>query len=139
MTSIRRSMIVISALVGASAVGLGAFGAHGLSSLLSQKAMSTFQTGNLYHHLFALFLLVLSLVRISEGVCRSVQVSYWMALVGVVLFSGSLYLLAVRSLFVLVPISIVGPVTPIGGLFLIGAWLSLIGSILGDQGRALGR
>jgi uncharacterized membrane protein YgdD (TMEM256/DUF423 family) len=98
------------------AVGLGAFGAHGLRSTLEGRGMlDVWNKAVFYQFVHAIALLVLALYgTISRGACL-------LLLIGILLFSGSLYLLALTNLRWL------GPVTPLGGLcFLVGwAWLVL--------------
>jgi uncharacterized membrane protein YgdD (TMEM256/DUF423 family) len=108
---------IISALTGASGILLGAFGAHALREHLDPAALATWQTAVQYHILHALALLALSLHARATG--RPIALASWLFLAGVVLFSGSLYLLATAGWTWL------GPVTPVGGLCLIAGWLSL--------------
>lgn len=117
-----QTILRIAALSGAVAVALGAFGAHALKPHLSPEAFSTWQTASQYHFLHTLALLALGL---SRNTFPSV---HWTALAwitGTLLFSGSLYLLSTRALHSL-PVAFLGPVTPLGGLFLILGWLLLI-------------
>jgi len=95
----------------------GAFGAHGLRAHVGPEQLASWKTAVDYHLFHALALLGLALFQSATG--RSVQVPAALFAVGVVLFSGSIYLL------VLTPWRWLGPVTPLGGLCLIGAWLSL--------------
>lgn len=117
--------ITISALAGASAVTLGAFGAHALKARLEPAALVTWNTGVTYHLVHALALLALSLFAHATG--RSVAVPGWLFVAGIVLFSGSLYLLAAAGWRWL------GPVTPLGGLCFIAGWLSLLFVLRGQS------
>jgi uncharacterized membrane protein YgdD (TMEM256/DUF423 family) len=109
----------LSAVVGFLGVALGAFGAHGLKDILTrQESMATWQTAVLYHLIHAVVLTFLSMgtpFRRGPWLCF---------LAGVVLFSGSLYGLALTGLRWL------GPITPLGGVFfLVGwAWLAVQGA-----------
>ncbi|MGE8721028.1 DUF423 domain-containing protein [Leptospira terpstrae] len=119
-------LILLICLSGFLAVAIGAFGAHGLKKFVSQELMVIFETGNRYHFyhtlaaLAAFLLLQQSLV--SESVNKSTRyfkLAIWMFLLGIFIFSFSLYALAVTG------IRILGAITPIGGVcFLIG-WISL--------------
>src|SRR5690349_8395355 len=104
----------ISAIVGFLAVALGAFGAHGLKPLLIQHGTTDiWQTGALYHLVHSAVLLF---VASREPFPRW---SWWLFLVGIFIFSGSLYVLAVTN------VRWLGAITPLGGLSLLGGWLAL--------------
>ena len=120
--------ILVTALVlGLFAVILGAFGAHGLKKVLSPEEINTFETGVKYQMYHALFLLFLGLVTmVPDGTKRVV---FYLVLIGIVLFSFSIYLLATNSLTSF-DFRKIGILTPIGGTFLIGAWGYLLFSIL---------
>ena len=105
----------VAAVLLALAVMIGAFGAHGLRGRLDDYSMGIYERAVFYHFVHALGLLVVSLLpRQSELAWVS-----WLLLAGIVLFSGSLYVLAVSG------IRILGVVTPFGGLSFIAAWLLL--------------
>jgi uncharacterized membrane protein YgdD (TMEM256/DUF423 family) len=112
------SWVAIAGLSGALAVAAGAFGAHGLRERLSPELLSAWNTAVLYHLLHSVAILALGLFEVVSS--ESVRVPALLFSVGVLLFSGSLYGLALGGPRVL------GPVTPLGGLFLIFGWLSLI-------------
>jgi len=106
------------------AVLIGAFGAHGVRGRISPDEMKTWETAVQYHfyHVFALlFLSTFSRVR-----SRLVTMSYWFFTVGIILFSGSLYLLASKSITGITQTSVLGPITPIGGLCFILGWIALL-------------
>jgi uncharacterized membrane protein YgdD (TMEM256/DUF423 family) len=111
------SLFRIAAVLCFLAVALGAFGAHGLRSTLEARGMlDAWNKAVFYHFIHAVALLVLALYgSINRGAC-------WLLIIGILLFSGSLYLLAVTNLRWL------GAVTPFGGVcFLAGwAWLVLV-------------
>ena len=114
--------ISIAALYGFLAVGFGAFGAHALKNKLPDNLMSAFQTAvqyQFYHALALLFLGVL-LQRQSAMPESYLLLSGYLFALGVLLFSGSLYGLALGG-----P-SILGPVTPLGGVLLLAAWAVLL-------------
>ncbi len=108
----------VGALMGFVGVGLGAFGAHGLRGRLSPEMLAVFETGVRYHMYHALALLATAaLMSRSEG--RAVMVAGWSFTAGILIFSGSLYALALTG------VTILGAVTPLGGVaFLIG-WIAL--------------
>ena len=103
-----------AAIVGLCAVALGAFGAHILREhLQSLGTTQTWQTGVLYHLVHAVVLLVLSSWRPVP------KWSFWLLLAGVIIFSGSLYLLALTGL------RWFGAITPLGGLGMLAGWFAL--------------
>jgi uncharacterized membrane protein YgdD (TMEM256/DUF423 family) len=107
-----------AAISGTLAVIAGAFGAHGLKARLSPEQLESWATAAQYHLLHSVVLLALGLFAAYSG--RSIKLPASLFGFGIVLFSGSIYLL------VLTKMRWLGPVTPIGGLFLILGWLSLI-------------
>lgn len=102
------------------AVVLGAFGAHSLKNLLSIEALESFHTGVRYQMYHALLLLILG----SRKELQSKLIFYFLV-IGTMLFSFSIYLLAIRSLVGLDALVYLGPITPIGGSLLIIAWFIL--------------
>jgi uncharacterized membrane protein YgdD (TMEM256/DUF423 family) len=109
-----RTFLLIGALAGFTAVALGAFGAHGLRARLSPEMLAVFETGVRYHMYHALALLGTAAAMERVG-GRLFVVAGWFFVAGIVLFSGSLYLLALTG------VAKLGAVTPLGGLaFLIG-------------------
>ena len=110
--------IAASALLGALAVMAGAFGAHGLRGRVSPEQLHSWATAADYHLLHSVALLGLALFASQSG--RSVTLPAGLLAAGVLLFSGSIYLL------VLTEQRWIGPVTPVGGMLLIAGWLSLL-------------
>lgn len=120
-----RKFLLIAALFGLFAVALGAFGAHILKKILSPEEIQIFETGVKYqfYHTFALMFVAILSRYVSE---HWTKISGWLFVVGILLFSGSLYLLAVTEAFGLNQLTIIlGPMTPIGGILLMGGWLAL--------------
>ena len=114
-----KKIISTAAFLGMIAIVLGAFGAHALKKALSMEQLATFETGVKYQMYHALFLLFLGLnTSFSETIKKRI---FNLVLFGVILFSGSIYLLSISDL---TPFDFkkIGFVTPIGGLFLITAW-----------------
>lgn len=105
----------IAAVLCFLAVGLGAFGAHALKGTLQANTMTdVWNKAVLYHFVHALALLVLAALPVATRAASALFVA------GIVLFSGSLYLLALTNLKWL------GPITPLGGLCLLAGWFSLV-------------
>ncbi|MEZ4753051.1 MAG: DUF423 domain-containing protein [Bdellovibrionota bacterium] len=109
--------IAISAIMLAFGVGAGAFGAHGLKDRLGEY-LSTYETGVLYHLIHALGMLLVSVLE-KTGTFGSLNRINWLLFIGIILFSGSLYALAITK------IRIFGAITPIGGVAFILAWILL--------------
>jgi len=114
-----RTWIVIASLLGFVAVALGAFGAHGLKARLSPEMMVVYQTGVQYHFYHALALLACAVLMQSGFDSAPLRYSACAFTAGIVLFSGSLYMLALTGQRWL------GAVAPVGGLSFMAGWLLL--------------
>jgi len=112
-------MMLIAGISGGLSVILGAFAAHGLKKKLSADMMTVFKTGVDYqfYHTFSLAMVGLSLI--AQGIDQSMYLNWAFACfgIGIIFFSGSLYLLALTQK------KIFGPITPLGGLFFILGWV----------------
>jgi len=107
---------------------LGAFAAHSLKQFIEPSSIEIFQTGVRYQFYHGLALLFCALwVKIEPA--KKLKTTALLFTIGIILFSGSLYLLSFKNVFSL-PLSLIGPATPIGGLFFIAGWLSIIYTIL---------
>jgi uncharacterized membrane protein YgdD (TMEM256/DUF423 family) len=117
-----KKIISTAAVLGMIAIILGAFGAHGLKKVLAIEQLTTFETGVKYQMYHALFLLFIGSTTLINQKLKKTILN--LTIIGVLLFSGSIYLLATNSL---TPIDfrVIGFITPIGGLFLIISWLLL--------------
>jgi uncharacterized membrane protein YgdD (TMEM256/DUF423 family) len=114
-----RTFLLIGAVFGFLGVTLGAFGAHALKSRLSPEMLAVFETGVRYqmYHTFAVLIVAAAIGHIGNA--RLLVAAGWLFSAGILLFSGSLYVLALTS------VGIFGAITPVGGvLFLIG-WACL--------------
>jgi uncharacterized membrane protein YgdD (TMEM256/DUF423 family) len=113
------TFLLLGSLLGFLGVAAGAFGAHGLRSRLSPDMLAVFETAVRYqmYHVFALLLVAAAMGRLGDA--RLLSLAGWFFVAGIVLFSGSLYALALTGMATL------GAITPVGGLaFLIG-WACL--------------
>ncbi len=111
---------VTGALLMAAAVALGAFGAHGLRSRLDAYSMSVYEKAVFYHFVHALGILLVALLARTQAISLAGQARVgWLLFIGILIFSGSLYVLAVSG------IRMLGAITPIGGLAFIAGWLVL--------------
>jgi uncharacterized membrane protein YgdD (TMEM256/DUF423 family) len=113
-----RAFIIVAAVLGALGVALGAFGAHALKARLAPEMLTVYQTGVLYHLIHAVALLGVA-AWIARGGASAATAAGWLFVAGVVLFSGSLYTLALTGVRGL------GMITPFGGVAFIGGWLAL--------------
>lgn len=109
-----KNLLAMGALNGGIAVAAGAFGAHGLKDRLSQHSMEVFETGVRYQMYHALAILACAVIATSGA-----RTAGWLFQAGIVLFSGSLYLLALTETKWL------GAVTPVGGLAFLAGWAAL--------------
>ena len=120
-------IISTAAFFGMTSIVLGAFGAHALKQVLTADQLITFETGVKYQMYHALFLLFLGLD--THLTTKVKKIILGLTILGVILFSGSIYLLATDSLNAF-NFKAIGFVTPIGGLFLISAWSILMAQFL---------
>jgi uncharacterized membrane protein YgdD (TMEM256/DUF423 family) len=112
--------IQIAAIVGATAVGVGAFGAHGLEPILEANGrLNTFETAVKYHFYHALAILVVAVWYHFQPERKILVKSMWSFLIGIIIFSGSLYVLSLTG------ITWLGAITPLGGVAFIAGWLML--------------
>lgn len=119
----KKNMLITGAILGLLAVIFGAFGAHGLKESLAPEALNSFETGvryQMYHAL--LMLLAAASFSLSQ---KALKALFYLLLSGILLFSGSIYLLTTRPLTG-IDISAIAWVTPIGGALLIAGWALLV-------------
>lgn len=100
-------------------VALGAFGAHGLKGTLSPERLEVYQTGVTYHMMHALALILIAILADKWVDSSLVSGAGWAMLIGIILFSGSLYALSITG------ISILGAITPFGGVAFLTGWVML--------------
>lgn len=124
-----KSFLVWAALLGGLAVILGAFGAHKLKELVPMETVSTFQTGVTYqfYHVFALLAVGILYAHIPSP--QLVWAGRFF-LIGILLFSGSLYALTLLKATETVGLRGIGAITPLGGLFFIAGWVALLLGVL---------
>jgi uncharacterized membrane protein YgdD (TMEM256/DUF423 family) len=117
-------LLTLSAFLGAVAVILGAFAAHGLKAKLMPEQLDSFQIGVKYqfYHVLAIMLVVL----LGKSFNISTEIIGYLFVIGIFLFSGSIYLLACKDLLQISSWSkFLGPITPLGGLTFIIGWILL--------------
>jgi uncharacterized membrane protein YgdD (TMEM256/DUF423 family) len=129
--------LLVSGILGATAVMAGAMGAHALEPLIDPSSLNSYETAvkyQLYHTLALLIVFALHQLRALPHYKGIV----WCFVLGTCLFSGSIYLLATRTLTGITQTGLLGPLTPIGGTLLITGWLLLMisGWKLGKAGSS---
>ena len=126
-----KRIILTASFFGALAVVLGAFGAHSLKKVLEPESLAIWQKGVEYqfYHTFAL----LYLSTFARYKHKLIGFAFILFTLGILLFSGSLYLLAVKHAYHVTFASILGPITPIGGLCFISGWICLFLAALRDK------
>lgn len=120
-----KNILVLAGISGALAVGLGAFGAHGLEPLLIKNGrLDTFETAVSYHFYHTLGLLGLGILALIKPDWKGLSLAAWGMFLGILIFSGSLYILSLTG------ITWLGAITPIGGVGFILGWLALAYAVL---------
>lgn len=109
--------LIAGAIAMALAVAFGAFGAHGLKNRLSQEMLTIFETGIQYHFYHAIGLLIVGLIAHYLPDSPMLEWAGWLMIFGILIFSGSLYILSISG------IRWLGAITPIGGLCFIASWI----------------
>ncbi|NGZ75839.1 DUF423 domain-containing protein [Saccharibacillus alkalitolerans] len=115
----QRKIAVVACVTAMVGVGLGAFGSHILEAKIGEDSLQTFQTGIQYHFIHALAMLIAAVAMGVWGESRRLVWAAWLFFAGIVMFSGSLYLLSTTGM------RIFGPVTPLGGAAFIAGWIVL--------------
>ena len=110
-----KNHIIISAIMGALGVALGAFGAHGLKQILTPQLLETYKTGILYHLIHSVVLLAITL-----NTKYNLAIPFYFLFAWIILFSFSLYIYTISG------ITAFAMITPIGGVSLILGWISII-------------
>ncbi|MBD44832.1 DUF423 domain-containing protein [Flavobacteriaceae bacterium] len=117
-----KNIVITAALLAALTIIVGAFGAHGLKELISEKSLVSFETGVRYQMYHVIVMLALGL---STGILPKTQKwVFWFFIIGILFFSGSIYLLALNE-FLPFDTKLIAFTTPIGGFLLIIGWLRL--------------
>ncbi|QQK78072.1 DUF423 domain-containing protein [Salicibibacter cibarius] len=115
-----KTLLAIGAVMGALAVAIGAFGAHGLEGRVSERMLENYQTGVQYHMFHALGIIVVGLTAAVIGGSALLGWAGSLMLFGIIVFSGSLYTMALTGMTWL------GAITPIGGVAFIAGWILLM-------------
>lgn len=125
----QKRLLQFSGISGAIAISLGALGAHGLKQkmqegLIDLDHLQAFDTAARYQIYHSIALLAMAFL-IEKFSVKLVSLAAYCFMIGIVLFSGSLYILSTSTLLGLGDVKWLGPITPIGGLFFITGWISL--------------
>jgi uncharacterized membrane protein YgdD (TMEM256/DUF423 family) len=115
-----KTFIILGAINAFIAVALGAFGAHGLEDKLTPKYLEVWKTGVNYQMYHALGLFAVAMIAGQLPSSSLVSWSGWLMFAGIIFFSGSLYVLSLTN------ISVLGAITPIGGVAFLAAWVLLV-------------
>lgn len=117
-----KKILIIASILGATGVILGAFGAHALKSILTEAQIQSYQTGILYHLLHAIVLLIIAILyHLTKN--KTFLTAGYLMFAGIILFSFSIYLLALKDYLAMPMLKFLGPVTPIGGSLIIISWV----------------
>ncbi|MEO6778989.1 MAG: DUF423 domain-containing protein [Gemmatimonadaceae bacterium] len=127
MQPVARLLIALGSINALLAVLLGAFGAHALRARISPAMLEVYHTASQYHFYHALGMLLVGVLAMQFQNVGALRLSGLLMLVGIVLFSGSLYVLAVTG------VTWLGAITPLGGLAFIAAWIVLAAAVLRAQ------
>lgn len=125
-----KRLLVTGAILGILGIILGAFAAHGLAKLVDVDAIKTFETGVRYQIYHAFFLLILGSTSFVS--LKTKKAIFYIVVLGVVFFSGSIYGLATNSLSSF-DFTTIALITPLGGLLLITAWVLMLIGIIRDK------
>lgn len=121
----KKSMLIKGSILGGLAVIFGAFGAHALKEVLTPEQLISFETGvryQMYHALVLVLLFIISLKVNHVYFNRAAQFIFW----GVILFSGSIYLLTLKNMLGIETLKYVAPITPISGALIIVGWMFIL-------------
>lgn len=127
LTKNSKKFIFIASVMMALAIALGAFGAHGLKKIVSEEMLKVYNTGVQYHFYNSFGLFIVSFLMIFKNDSKILLRASWILLIGMIIFSFSLYLLVILNM------PILGAITPIGGTMLIVSWIMVSYAVLKDR------
>jgi uncharacterized membrane protein YgdD (TMEM256/DUF423 family) len=128
-----RQILATAAMLAAIAVLAGAFGAHGLKKLVPTESVNSFQTAARYLLMHAVAMMAIAAMPSDMLSPRRKKILFVILVLGVLLFSGSIFLLVLNHIWQLDILRIMGPITPVGGLFLISSWLFLFWTVISGK------
>ncbi len=128
----KKKILATALILGIISIILGAFGAHALKKVLTPESLISFETGVRYQMYHALFLLFVGMTDFISD--KKKNIIFILTLLGMVFFSGSIYLLTTKNV-TSIDISSIAFITPIGGMLLIIAWVVLLFGVLANKGK----
>ena len=120
-----KQFLNVSFILGAIAVALGAFGAHALREMVDEKAIQTWQTAVQYHF-YHLFAIALTGILLKQSINVWYKRAGYLFIAGIIIFSGSLYIMTLLKAAGATSVNWLGAITPIGGVCFIAGWLFLL-------------
>ncbi|GIP27887.1 UPF0382 membrane protein YwdK [Paenibacillus sp. J23TS9] len=123
----QRKFMIIGSLMAMLSVVIGAFGAHLLEPIIGESSMKVYETGVQYHMVHALGIIFVAIAAGFWGDSRKLAWAGWLLFAGIILFSGSLYLLAITG------IKPLGIITPFGGVAFIIGWICLMAEAISKK------
>ena len=120
-----KQFLNVSFILGAIAVALGAFGAHALREMVDEKAIQTWQTAVQYHF-YHLFAIALTGILLKQAINVWYKRAGYLFIAGIIIFSGSLYIMTLLKAAGATSVNWLGAITPIGGVCFIAGWLFLL-------------
>lgn len=118
----------------ALAVAIGAFGAHGLKGKITDHYLTVFETANRYHFIHGIGMALSIYILNQYATPKDLRRVFLLFFAGIILFSGSLYILSIADLIGQPGLKFMGAITPIGGLLFIAAWLYSAAIFLREKG-----
>src|SRR5690554_3322298 len=128
----KKKILATALILGIISIILGAFGAHALKKVLTPESLISFETGVRYQMYHALFLLFVGMTDFISD--KKKNIIFILTLLGMVFFSGSIYMLTTKNV-TSIDISSIAFITPIGGMLLIIAWVVLLFGVLANKGK----
>jgi len=125
----QKQFLIIGILAAATAVVLGASGAHALKEKITPEQLAIFEKG-VYYQLFHAMALIIAALMFDKYNASFLNYSGYAFTIGIICFSGSLYLLSTKTLLGIESWKFIGPITPIGGLCLIAGWVLMLFSVV---------
>lgn len=114
-----RKYVTLGSILLLLSVAIGAFGAHALKGIIGEAALSTYETGVHYHMIHALGILIVAILANQWGESTTLLWGARLLFLGIILFSGSLYVLSITG------VKILGAITPLGGVSFIAGWFCI--------------